>query len=109
MLEAVQDGQGGRRVLIVISSGWPSGPDGSPVQRLASLANSLAVPIVTIDPQQFVGGKQSIARVPSDVAELRATTTASLRALSVRTNGVALLDSPNITEAVGRARLVIRP
>ena len=109
LLEAIDEEPGGRRVLMVISSGWPSGPEGNTVQVMTSLAKAQFVPVVTIDPQQFVLRKQPIVPVDPEMAALTATTTASLRALSVRTNGVALLESRNITEVARRARTVIRP
>ena len=109
LLEAIDEEPGGRRVLMVISSGWPSGPEGNTVQVMTSLAKAHFVPVVTIDPQQFVLRKQPIVPVDPEMAALTAITRASLRALSERTGGLALLESRDVTEAVGRARTVINP
>jgi hypothetical protein len=109
ILDAVHEEHGRRRVLVVISNGWPSGSEGQTVQVMTSLAKAQVIPVITIDPQQFVPVKQPIAAVDPEVAALRATMTASLRAVSERTGGLALLESRNITEVVRRARTVVRP
>jgi hypothetical protein len=109
MLESVGGEQGRRRALIVVSRGWPSGPQGHSVQTLATRAKGLAVPIVTIDPQPFVPSREPSTPVEPDVVALMATTAASLRALAARTGGLALLESRDMAEVVGRARSAIRP
>ena len=103
LLENVS-GEQGRRALIVVSSGWPSGPEGHVVHMLATRAKALAVPVVVIDPQQFVPRRAPHTPVDPDMAALMATTAASLRAVAERTGGLALLESRDLAEVVGRAR-----
>jgi hypothetical protein len=104
MLDTVREPQGRRRALVVISNGWPSGPEGHTVQVMTSLAKAQVIPVITIDPEQFVRVKQPIARVDPDVTALMATTRASLRQLAERTGGLALLESRDVAEVIRRAR-----
>jgi len=109
MLEGVSGEQVGRCALIVVSGGWPSGPQGLSVQTLATHAKGLAVPIVTIDPQRFVPRSEPNTPVDPGVNALMATIAASLRALAERTGGLALLESRDLTEVVSRVRSAIKP
>ena len=108
MLDTVAEDKNRPRRMIVVSNGWPSGPEGELVQTLTTRAKTLAIPIVTIDPQQLVRNREPNSLADPTVTSLLATTTASLRALAERTGGLAILDSRKLAEVLGLVRKALK-